>query len=78
MWNALSVGLKEEESNETEFEEVESCEELIDGLGKDETVCFSLCIADIDHLVTIGKPKETERDDHHYQDQWGHNRVDDS
>jgi hypothetical protein len=63
------VFLEEELANKAQFHEVETSEELIDGLWADEIIGFGLSVTNVNHLTPVGEPEEAERDDHHDQDQ---------
>ena len=67
----------EEQADHAKLHEVYACESLVDGSRIQNTTSVVFKANDIYHGVSLGNPKQTERDNIEDRDQWRNDTVND-
>lgn len=67
---------QEEEADETHLHDIQPSKELIDGTGEKKTAGIEAELGDIQCVVSIDEPEETESDDVENEDERGDHAVD--
>ena len=74
----VGVGDEEEEADQAGLHEVQADEELVDGGGKEQAAGVGAEFGDVEGVVAVGDPEETEGDDVEDEDERGDDSIDEA